>query len=108
MSTDGTPAQHFNQLTPAQAERLAMLIEECAEVQHVACKVLRHGYESRDPTVLDGPTNRELLEREVGDLEATVTRMVEREDMHNLMILVASEKRRKEAGKYMHHQEDER
>lgn len=61
--------KHFNNLTPAQAERLAMLIEECGEVIQVAGKILRHGYDNYHP---DRPhiTNRELLQRELTDLAA--------------------------------------
>lgn len=39
-------AQHFNQLKPSEAERLACLIEECGEVIQAAGKILRHGYKS--------------------------------------------------------------
>ena len=58
---------HFNKLTPAEAERLAMLAEECGEVIQVIGKILRHGYDSfhpADPSV----TNRDLLGRELTDL----------------------------------------
>lgn len=56
-------------LSAAEAERLAMLIEECAEVSQIACKVLRHGYENHHP---DDPTttNRDLLTSEMADLIA--------------------------------------
>ena len=60
---------HFNGLSPAEAERLAMLAEECGEVIHIVGKILRHGYDSyhpADPTV----TNRDLLGRELTDLLA--------------------------------------
>lgn len=59
-----------NRLTPAQAERLAILIEEAAEVQQVATKILRHGYHSVHPG--GGPDNRELLMSEGGDLIASI------------------------------------
>lgn len=55
-------------LTPAQVERLAVLIEECAEVQQVACKILRHGYDSHHPDDPEATSNRTLLERELGDV----------------------------------------
>ena len=63
--------QHFNGLTPAEAERLAMLAEECAEVIQAAGKILRNGYGSCHP---DHPrvTNRALLGREVTDLLAVL------------------------------------
>src|SRR5574343_752810 len=33
---------HFNRLSEAELERLAILIEECGEVAQAACKVIRH------------------------------------------------------------------
>lgn len=45
-------SEFTNNLTPAEAECLAILIEECAEVQQIACKILRHGYDSCNPTVV--------------------------------------------------------
>jgi NTP pyrophosphatase (non-canonical NTP hydrolase) len=57
---------HFNKLTPAEAERLAILGEECGEVVQAIGKILRHGYESRHPD--GGLTNREQLELELGDV----------------------------------------
>ncbi len=59
-------AEHFNQLSPSEAERLAMLAEGCGEVVQAIGKILRHGYESTHPD--GGPTNRATLERECGDV----------------------------------------
>ena len=64
--------EHFNKLTPAEAERLAMLAEECGEVIQVIGKIMRHGYDSyhpADPTT----TNRALLGRELTDLYAVAS-----------------------------------
>lgn len=60
---------HFNGLTPAEAERLAMLAEEAAEVIQIVGKILRHGYASYHP---DNPslTNRVLLMNELADFNA--------------------------------------
>jgi len=63
---------HFNQLTPAEAERLAMLAEECGEVIQVIGKILRHGYDSYHP-VNPSATNRQLLGRELTDLYAVAS-----------------------------------
>ena len=65
-------ADHFNRLTPAQAERLAMLAEECGEVIQMIGKILRHGYDSYHP---DNPSalNRSLLGRELTDLYAVAS-----------------------------------
>jgi len=61
----------FNKLTPAEAERLAMLIEECGEVIQAATKILRHGYDSKHPDNEGcGPDNRDDLFREIVDLTA--------------------------------------
>lgn len=54
-----------NKLSPAQVERLALLAEEMGEAQCAVGKVLRHGYDSCWPPDV-GPTNRELLEVELG------------------------------------------
>lgn len=62
-------------LTPAQAERLEMLIEEAAELQQAATKALRHGYMSRHPSDPTGETNRQSLERELLDIVAVATAM---------------------------------
>jgi NTP pyrophosphatase (non-canonical NTP hydrolase) len=65
---------HFNQLTPAEAERLAMLAEECGEVIQVIGKILRHGYDSYHPA---NPrvTNRDLLAKELRDVNAVLHAM---------------------------------
>lgn len=59
--------QNFNELTPAETERLAILAEEMGETIQVIGKILRHGYDSRNP--LEGKTgwtNRANLEKELG------------------------------------------
>lgn len=76
-------SEHFNKLTPAEAERLAMLIEEAAEVQQIATKILRHGYDSFHP---DDPrtSNRQLLDGELRDLIAVHILMMERGDLDHV------------------------
>jgi hypothetical protein len=66
--------RHVNQLTAAEAERLAMLAEECAEVIQVIGKILRHGYDSYHP---DNSTvsNRDLLAKEATQVVAILTEM---------------------------------
>lgn len=61
---------HFNNLTPAQAERLAILAEECAEVIQIVGKILRHGMESFHPVTLE--SNRAALLREITDVKAAM------------------------------------
>lgn len=70
-----TPEPFSNGLSPAQAERLAMLAEECGEVIQVIGKILRHGYASYHPDQQGTPakhrfTNRQALGAELTDLLA--------------------------------------
>ena len=58
----------FNKLTDAEAERLAMLAEECAEVIQVVGKILRHGYDSYHPDDSSKTSNRQLLQKELDDV----------------------------------------
>lgn len=68
--------KHFNRLTPAQAERLAMLAEECGEVVQIVGKILRHGYASEHPRT--GVSNYRALSQELCDVAAVAA--VVRED----------------------------
>jgi hypothetical protein len=67
------PAQPhaFNGLSPAQAEVLALLSEECGEVIQEVGKILRHGLFSAHP---DNPLvlNWQRLARELGQVQAVV------------------------------------
>ena len=56
---------HVNDLSNEQLEALAILAEECGEVIQIVGKILRHGLDSNWH---DDPTNRELLEQEIGDM----------------------------------------
>jgi hypothetical protein len=85
---------HFNGLSESEAERLAILIEECGEVVQAACKTLRHGYESTNSKAAigrQGETNREALERELGDLSHTVNRMGDADDINQSAIASRAE-----------------
>lgn len=93
----------FNKLTPAEAERLAWLIEECSEVQKAATKILRHGYEGKDPTNPDHLGNRHDLTDELADLIAAVLLMDAKND---IVVSEALAKAQARHGKYLHHQEE--
>lgn len=96
---------HFNGLTPAEAERLALLLEEAGEVAQAIGKILRHGYESTHPD--GGPTNRETLERELGDMKAAISLMLERRDLNRAFIEAHGEKKRERVRQYLHHQHED-
>ena len=94
-----------NNLSPAQVERLSLIIEEAAEVQQVACKILRHGYASTHPR--GGDNNRALLENELGDLQATVAIAFAAGDIKPRAVIEAAESKMESVREYLHHQSEE-
>ncbi len=93
--------KNFNQLTPAETERLAILAEECAEAIHVIGKILRHGYGSRHPG--GGPTNRTMLECELGDIQFAKDLMVTGNDIDLDRIANAALDKELRIERYLHH-----
>lgn len=74
--------------TPREREILTILIEECAEVQQRATKLLRFG---RDEIQPDQPlSNRSRLSAELGDLAAVVA-MAAVAELVDLDVLQAQE-----------------
>lgn len=63
-------SRHFNKLTAAQDEALALLAEECAEVIHAVTKIQRHGFHSTHP--VSSVPNVESLQKELGDVLAAI------------------------------------
>lgn len=92
----------FNQLSNAEAERLAILGEECAEAIHIVCKILRHGYESCHPD--GGPTNRELLMKELGDVYFSMLLLSKNQDINIDSVRDSATIKALTIGKYLHHQ----
>jgi hypothetical protein len=95
---------HFSNLTEAEQERLAILIEECSEVIHVGCKILRHGYKSNNKDKMN-ETNRDALNREIGDLGHALDRMASANDIDDKAIDVHIKTKSKHITQYLHHQE---
>jgi len=93
--------EHFNRLTPAEAERLALLAEEMGEAIQAIGKVLRHGYESTHPE--GGPTNREELEHECGDVRHAMIRLCDAGDLDKQRIHDCADMKAKTVSRYMHH-----
>jgi len=96
--------QHFNGLTEAEQERLAILIEECSEVTQIACKILLHGYESTDPVTGSEESNRQALEREMGDLSHAFGRMETAGDIDRRVVTHRAAAKAERIKKYLHHQ----
>lgn len=95
----------FNQLTDAQAERLAILAEEAGEVIQAVGKVLRHGYDSKHPN--SGITNLETLEKEIGDFLCCAALLARQQDISWTHVMDESAKKDNNLGRYTHHQPKE-
>lgn len=89
-----------NGLTPAEAERLAILAEECGEVVQIAMKILRHGKDYHPVS------NSGLLARELGHVQWIVYLMISNGDFEEGVMLQSLRLRTKNAAPYLHHQED--
>lgn len=90
-------------LNDAQRERLALLTEELGEVQMVIGKILRHGYESVHPVRRD-LTNRQDLERELGDVLQAVKMMARAGDINENALEYWRLKKWQKVGRYLHFQ----
>lgn len=96
--------KHYNGLSPAEAERLALLLEELGEAQHAIGKILRHGYEGYNPLSPSGTRNRAMLERELGDVRHAMIRLCESGDLSKDAIHKYADEKAVKVGKYLHHQ----
>lgn len=99
-------ADPFNQLSHAQAERLALLLEELGEAQQAIGKVLRHGYDSYNPMAKRQPSNVQTLERELGDVLAAIQIMASAGDVCMADIRRHAVGKQETVKVWMHHQKD--
>ncbi|WP_161556764.1 hypothetical protein [Paraburkholderia hospita] len=97
-------AHHFNRLNEAEHERLALLAEELAEAIHAIGKILRHGYESRNPLMPKGPTNRDWLEQEVAHVLVAARLMFDAGDIRRVACAEHEQDKQESLHRYMHHQ----
>ena len=93
--------KHFNKLTPPEAERLSLLLEEMGEAIQAVGKIQRRGYESCHP--VDGPTNRESLERELGDVRHAMIRLCDAGDLSKQKIHDRADMKAETVSQYLHH-----
>lgn len=99
---------HFNKLTEDQAERLAILAEECAEVIQAVGKVLRHGYDSVNPLIQphgdDVPvTNQMLLEKELGHVLTAQRLLWQSNDIRKFMTESYADEKDEKIQRWLHH-----
>ena len=95
--------EHFNKLTPAEAERFAILAEEANEVAQMCMKILRHGRMSYHPNDLCKVPNSRLITSEIADFLAVMRDMEKHGDFDRVtegQIHQSMQKKRK----FTHHQ----
>lgn len=92
----------MRQVTDAERERLAILLEEMGEAQQVIGKILRHGW---SPTHA-GKTydNRGDLQNELGDVQAAVARLCRSGDVSRSSIHSRTEQKLAAGGTILRHQ----
>jgi NTP pyrophosphatase (non-canonical NTP hydrolase) len=96
-----------NNLYAAELERLALLAEEAGEVIQIVGKILRHGYDSCSPFDETKTTNKELLEKEIGDLQFAIDLMCRCSDVNRRNIKWATDVKETKVQPYLHHQAKE-
>lgn len=105
--------KNANQLTPAETERLAILVEEISEVvtelmtvQKVVGKILRHGFIAKNTVAAGVVTydNRARLEEELGHVRNITRQMIASGDIRGRAVSQAARKKEKSWGRYLHHQ----
>lgn len=97
--------EHFNALTPAEAERLAMLAEELGESVKAIGKILRHGYDMTNPDSDRKISNRGRLEEELGDVQCIIGLMCAAGDLVDYDISILANNKRAKLKQWSHHQE---
>lgn len=91
----------MSNLSPKELELLAMLAEEASEVTQAVTKIIRHGYDSRNPNDLASSTNREHLADEVYDFLAVAYMAIDAGIIPDKKVTLQSVIDRKKI--YMHH-----
>lgn len=93
-----------NDLSEAEIERLAILSEELGEAQQCIGKILRHGYESYNPVIDTGRTNRRELERECGDIFEAILMLCRAKDLNEAGVNERQHTKRVSMKRWLHHQ----
>lgn len=68
-------------LTPAEAERLACLVDAASDVLKAVAKVQRHGYASVNEDQREFISNRDQLQAKVGEMEFILQMMADLGDI---------------------------
>ena len=90
--------------TPYQRELLEILIEECAEVQQRATKMLRFGVKEIQPG--QELTNAQRLSAEVGDLQVVIERCFDARLLDEEHFARGAANKHRQLAKYMQNEKD--
>lgn len=93
-----------NELSDAQTERLAFLLEELGEAQQAIGKILRHGYDSQSPIVGGDTYNRDDLIKELGDVSCAIGMLADAGDIDRSTLLARAIAKKESVKQWMHHQ----
>lgn len=66
-------------------------------------KIIRHGYESKNPTIDNSTTNRNMLQRELGDLLYAIDLMDNQKDITWSNLRQHQENKAQRVNKYLHY-----
>jgi len=92
---------HFSQLTPEEAEALALIAEECSEVIQAITKIQRHALWSEHPE--SHIPNWRTLQREVGDVMAAFRVGEGQRLIEWANVVQARDEKLRTLPKYLHH-----
>ena len=96
---------NFNELTPAQTELIALLMEECGELVQACGKILRHGLDSFHPDT--EISNREALVHEMGDVTAAMKMLCNNSIVDKEIVFEKSVNKLKRVREYLHHAKEQ-
>ena len=96
-------ASNYNQLTPAQTEQLAALAEEMGEALQIIGKILRHGYEEYNPFDTKRTSNRQLLTKELADVEFWIRKIGYEQEIDLIELEDKVLDKQESVAKYLHH-----
>ena len=96
----------FNGLSPAEAEGLAILMEEMGEAQQVIGKILRHGYDSYHPDDPEETSNRTLLAIEMGHVWCATQMLVTPQNISGMILEFSRCEKHEKVKRWTHHQEE--
>ena len=91
-------------LSDAQIELLSLVAEECAETIQAITKILRHGYDSTNPLIENGPSNRDHLEKELGDVTAAIAMLCTSGDVSKYTCMAHAKDKVDSVGQWLHFQ----